>query len=377
MRLAVGAVVVVIAAILGAWWMLPGEAEDLPVVEAVGGVSATIAGTTIDGLAPLELTVVGRTTKHQDGFAHLWPAVYAKAVFAGDGVFIAFRDTINRYRVFVDDAPAHVVTVTRPGDAVIRLTGFGPGPHALRIEKISESFSDDGRVLGVFVADPGNTRPAPQLLDRQIMFIGDSDTVGLGNLSKSRDCRGDDVFRLTDTTQSFGPRVARHFDADYQMIARSGIGLIRNYDGVSPGTGMVAVYGSGGADHPTWQPDLIVVTLGSNDLGGDLSAEEQWADKEALTADFVAQYRRFLTDMGAAYPGAQFILLTIANFGPGYLTAHEAVMVDLPDGIASRTHLRAVPAMTQEGCGWHPSPSDHRMIADHLIAYLSDNALLP
>ena len=113
--------------------------------------------------------------------------------------------------------------------------------YTIRVDKISESPAGSGRFNGFRVpTGRGRTPPAPQ--DRQIQFIGDSDTVGYGNLSPSRDCTAEEVIELTDTQDAYSPRVGQHFQADYETIARSGIGVVRNYAGMQAGRTMPLLY---------------------------------------------------------------------------------------------------------------------------------------
>ena len=46
----------------------------------------------------------------------------------------------------------------------------------------------------------------------------------------------------TDTQQAFGPLLAKRLDADYRVNAFSGHGIVRNYDGNSPGDSLPKRY---------------------------------------------------------------------------------------------------------------------------------------
>jgi lysophospholipase L1-like esterase len=363
------------------------EAAWVPVLKIHRNVPATVTATAaplatadFSDFFALDTTIIGRV-KHQydgnaiGGFRHQWPAVYATAAFDGDAVTLAFNDQINRYRVFVDDTRTPTLTITRPGTTAVALTGLVPGPHIIRLEKISESASDEGEVVGLFVQTIGAIRPPPEQKTRQIEFIGDSDTVGYGNMSTTRDCAAEDVFELTDTQQSFGPRIAGHFDADYQMIAQSGIGLVRNYDGFNPDMTMIARYPETLNDNPTsqnWRPQMVVLTMGSNDFATELKPAESWDDLPSLRTDFESQYLHFLTDLRDRYPEAGFVLVAIENYGQVYLETHQAVLAGIHARGDKMVSLAVVPEITQRGCHWHPSRVDHKAIADVIIDAIGD-----
>ena len=329
--------------------------------------------------------VTGRTAPPQGraatlpagtGFRHQWPGVYAAVRFGGDVLIVAFDDTVSRYRLTVDDGSGPALVITRPGKSALRLAGLGPGPHTARLDKISETLGGVGGVDGFFVPSDGEPLAPPDGKPRQIELIGDSDTVGYGNTSTTRDCSGDDVFRATDTQESFGPRVARHFDADYQITAMSGIGLVRNYDGVSPGVNMITKYPRILFDQDTpyafadWAPQIVVVALGSNDFSSDVRSGEPWGDQTALASDFETRFVAFLEALRARNPDAYLLLAAVHEDNDGYLSAQHAVLTSMQARGETRVGLIELPKMEEGACHWHPSLRDHEVIADALIGYI-------
>ena len=106
---------------------------------------------------------------------------------------------------------------------------------------------------------------------RRIEFIGDSHTVGYGNVSIKRDCTQDEVWTTTDASQAIPALTARRYGADYRSNAISGGGILRNYDGMAADTVPMAYpftlfdKATRYAD-PAWRPRLFVVALGLNDF---------------------------------------------------------------------------------------------------------------
>ncbi|MCL4151415.1 UNVERIFIED_CONTAM: hypothetical protein GTU68_036749 [Idotea baltica] len=334
-------------------------------------------------MAQLEVTVIGRVDgisaagdTGKQGFRHQWPAVYANARFSGDAIFLAFDDAINRYRVTLDAADESVLVITRPGKNAVQITGLGPGPHHVRLDKISESLSGTGDFVGFFVPVGGKALAPPDRKMRQIEVIGDSDAVGYGNASSSRDCAEDEVFFLTDTQDAFGPRVARSFDADYQIIAVSGIGLVRNYGGSHPETTMLTLYTRLLIDQPIpsrpdgWNPQVVVFELGSNDFATQVEPGEDWSGQEALRIDFETRYISFVEMVRGRYPRAQFILVAMDDYGQDYLEAHRKVLTGLQSGGDENVAMAVFPKMEKIGCHWHPSDRDHQMLADGIISFI-------
>jgi lysophospholipase L1-like esterase len=351
------------------------EAKTDPLLEGVWQpLAATIIGRVVTSLPePISPTEGDRQGL---GIRHDWPAIYARARFSGDTLFVGFDDSLNRYRITFDDGAGPILLVTQPERRTFRVSGLGSGPHAIRIDKISES-PGVGSVAGLYVPADGDALPVPPSLARQIEFIGDSDSVGYGNTSSTRDCTGDEVFLLTDTQQSFGPQIARHFGADYQLIAASGIGVVRNHGGASPGRTMPVLYHRRLRDEPEyyapdgWAPQVIVLALGSNDFDSPMAPGEPWNDRETLRQEFEAQYVRFLQDLRASHPQAFLLLAMWPQYGSDYIAAHEAILRALRAAGDTRTGLIGLPKMDRSGCHWHPSLGDHRKAAQGIIGYLA------
>ncbi len=161
------------------------------------------------------------------------PGSTFEAAFRGDRVVLKFDDPANEYRLLVDDLPP--VSLAQPGAAEITVGGLADRPHSLRLEKVTESIGLPETFAGF--ASPATARPIalrpPR--PRQIDFIGDLALWPATALrSASRQCTREQVRLLTDTQAAYPALVARQFDADHQVNAISGRGLVRNYNGESP-----------------------------------------------------------------------------------------------------------------------------------------------
>ncbi len=333
-----------------------------------------VSGDDRNDLAVLPARVSGRIAHGSEPgtFQHQWPGVYAEARFRGEAVTVRFDDAVNRSRITLDGGAAGVVEVSRPGTADLRISGLAPGAHDIRMDKISESFSP-ASFGGFFIPPDGEALPPPAARAKLFEFIGDSDTVGYGGTAQRRDCSAEQVFAATDSTRSFGSLVAAHFNADYRMIARSGIGLVRNYGGGERELVMPIRYARALPDAPDIpsipepKPNVIVVALGSNDFGSDLQTNEPWNDARGLRQDFQAALIDLLRARNRANPQALLVLLAFGEYGDELVGAYRAAEASLRED-GARTTLVVLPKLDRHGCHWHPSPRDHAMIADRLIA---------
>lgn len=319
------------------------------------------------GAVNVEPRVAGRMT--QSG-RYQWPGLYFEATFKGRVVYFETGAGDVILHVSVDGAPAG--SLVKPRAGWWRVDGLAKGEHALRVDAVTESQNaPNAFVRFALPAGFGARSTTPRV--RQIEFIGDSHTVGYGNTSTTRDCTGDEVWKTTDTSLAFGPKVARHYDADYQVNAISGRGIVRNYGG-SAGDPLPVAYPFTLLDHgaryedATWRPQIIVIALGTNDFSTPLHAGEKWASRDALRADYEATYATFLDDLRARNPRAYFVIWA-TDLAEGEIASEASRVVEQrkAHGDAQLEFLR-VDGLAMTGCHWHPSVADDDAIAARLIA---------
>ncbi|HVU32809.1 MAG TPA: GDSL-type esterase/lipase family protein [Opitutaceae bacterium] len=329
-------------------------------------------------LAALECRVGGRAVVENGGAAYRfqWPGVYFVAAFHGSEVF--FRTGAGRaiYHVVVDDrSPDSDVKWTSPGPGVFRIDGLAAKDHRIRIELATECQGGAVEFDGFFVRNAADARPAPAASPRRIEFIGDSHTVGYGDTSTKRVCTPDEIWSHTDTSDAFGALVARHYGADYRINAISGRGIVRNYGGFTADT-LPEAYPFALFDHHTpaddrgWDPQVIVIGLGTNDFSTPLKPGEKWKTRDAEHADFEATYLKFFHELRTKHPGA-FFILAANDQADGEIQAEVRKIIarlreqgETNVGYAEFNHLELT------GCDWHPSLADHRHMASVLIGVI-------
>ncbi|WP_374013648.1 GDSL-type esterase/lipase family protein [Pseudoxanthomonas koreensis] len=323
----------------------------------------------------LPMRIVGRVAPEQGDTPGLvrrqWPGTYFETAF--DGTEAAFRVGPGEVhlRVGVDGT---AIPLLRPAPGLYRVAGLAPGPHRLRVDVVSESQAG-ATVFGGFHARAGTTPIAPTPRPRQIEFIGDSHTVGYGNTSATRNCTREEVWRTTDTSQGIAPRVARHFDADYQVNAISGRGIVRNYDG-GPGHTLPQAYPYTLFEDAqpylaqAWSPQVIVIALGTNDFTTPLRPGEHWPTRQALHRDFQAGYAGFVRELRARNPAAE-VVLWATDLADGEIAAQvEQVVQALHAAGEQRVQFVRIGGLQMSACDWHPGLADDQAIAAAIIAEL-------
>jgi lysophospholipase L1-like esterase len=327
------------------------------------------------GAKTLELHVPGRTRISAGKHTYQWPGVYFEAAFVGPKVYFELGPGDVILRVLVDAQP--VATLAKPAPGFYEIANLAQQKHTVRVEVLTESQAAPN-IFGGFLYSKG-TRPLPVVpRARQIELIGDSHTVGYGNTSTTRNCTEDDVWKTTDNSQTFGPKLARHYGADYQVNAISGRGIVRNYDG-SAGDHLPQAYPYVLLDHSAryeeraWQPQVIAIALGSNDFSTALKPTEQWKSRDELHADYEATYLRFLGALRARNPEA-FIVIWATDMAEGEIETEAAKVVEqFQSGGDKRITFVPIDGLAMTGCNWHPSIADDDTIANTLMRVIDSN----
>ena len=337
---------------------LAAASATVPVIEQVAAPAAQIR--------PLPLHSVGRVVASREGYRRQWPGSYFEAAFRGDDAYLKIGPGAVSLRVRIDGGATEKLVKPLPG--YYRLTGLGEGVHRIRVDVTSESQAEPTLLGGIYVP-AGKALPAPRPRARQIEFVGDSHTVGYGNTSDTRDCSEDQVWRTTDTSLGLAALTAAKYDADYQVNAISGRGIVRNYNG-SAGTTLPRAYPFALLDQShryrdrAWRPQVVVVALGTNDFSTPLHAGEPWQTREQLHADYERNYVAFVRAIRAKHPKA-FILLWSTDMSGGEIASEVAkVATALQSNGERRIAALTVGGLALNGCHYHPSLADDAKIAD-------------
>ncbi len=358
------------------------EGEDMKTI--LGLIAATLLSTSAIAAAPtvtpitakagaaLPVHIGGRIERTADGYKRQWPGTYFEAAFRGPSALLRIGQGDVILHVSVDGTPAAKLVKPKPG--LYRVAGLSNGRHTIRADVASESQSGP-TVFGGFYAAPGTRAlPAP-IRTRQIEFIGDSHTVGYGNISTKRDCTQDEVWATTDTAQAMPALTARRYGADYQVNAISGRGIVRNYDGMAADTVPVAYpftlfdKARRYAD-PAWHPRLFVIALGTNDFTTPLHPGEPWKTRDALHADYERHYVDFVKRLRARDPKAH-VVLWATDMADGEI-ASEVGKVAARLKAEGERNIAFVPVtgLAFTGCHAHPSTADDARITTALSTYI-------
>jgi len=239
-----------------------------------------------------------------------WSGVGAVFRFNGTDASVRLDDN-GRYFTVVVDGAVQPTLATSPGEQTYPLAvGLPAGEHTVELYRRTEGSFGPTTILGVELV---GELLAPPPVQRRIEIIGDSITCGYGN-------EGTDPCNFSAETENhyltYGALTARMFGAEISTVGWSGKGVVNNFDNdvFEP---LPQIYDRLLATEMTawdfsWQPDVVVINLGTNDFstGGDPPEDV-----------FVPAYVAFLTHLRDVYPDAFILPVAPVLFGD------EAIMV--------------------------------------------------
>jgi lysophospholipase L1-like esterase len=299
-----------------------------------------------------------------------WPAVQIEAAFNGTAIAALLEDGGNSYDVTINGQSS--VLRTEPGRTrYVLANGLPDGEHTVRLTKRTETFYGTPRFLG-FVLDEGrDLARRPPAKERRIEFIGDSITAGYGVEGESPTC----IYspETENAARTYAAKTAEALEAEYHIAAISGVGVVRNYNSenkFSSGT-MLTYYGRTVANDETenwdfdeWQPDAVVINLGTNDY-----STTPHPDGEV----FLQGYTNLIFKVRALYPQAHiFAVAGPLMVGPAEDTI-RSVVAQMTETLGDdRVHYVPITntlemSAVDFGCDWHPNESGQAKIAEQLV----------
>ncbi len=271
----------------------------------------------------------------------------------------------------------------------------------VRIVKETQAMSGDpGCLLQIHAAKSDGAFLPIEDKPYKIEFVGDSITSGEGAIGDKAEA--DWVPMWFSAIDNYAYLTAQALNADYRALSQSGWGVLTSWDndprcnlpdyyeqvcGLLTGERNAALGARRPNDFAAWQPDVVVVNLGTNDESA--FHQPEWKDeatgetrKQRLNPDgtyheddaraFEGAAVRFLEKLRRCNPSARIVwaygMLGIPMM-PAIARAVDAYAKRTGD---TRATVLQLPIMTEEtvGARSHPGIALHERAAKELAAYL-------
>ncbi|MBM3116239.1 GDSL-type esterase/lipase family protein [Jeongeupia naejangsanensis] len=306
--------------------------------------------------------------------SYSWPGVYFEGRFRGTGIGLAFDDPNGQYNVEIDGQPK--AKVVKPGKSTYWVNGLADGEHSVRVSLRGELTGTPGGFGGLVAATGGQVLAPAAAPTRQIEFIGDSYTAGLGAEAGKRDCTAEENTAFSNADVSFGALTARHYGAAYQLNGYSGLGMVRNYGGNIASVNyrtfydraLTGVDGNVWTNPGNWKPQVVVVGLGINDFSTAVGAGEAYTPETLRTA-YKSAYRGFINKLRGQY-GDTHVIVSATYLWPDNKLQEVAqeVVAEAKAAGDQKISYFYYDGLDSLGCGWHPSVRDHQAISTKLVS---------
>ncbi len=300
-----------------------------------------------------------------------WPGTTIEAAFEGTSCTVLLTDGKNDYNVYIDGQPTGVLRTTAESRYEVA-KGLPEGRYTVRLTRRTESGFGEAVFKGLELDKGRKLAELPPRPDRRLLFIGDSFTTGYGNEGQL----GCSFSRETQNIErTYAALVSQELGAEYELVAKSGRGVVRNYGEptVTSPKPMPAFFGQAKAEleQPVWDfrrqvPHAVVINLGTNDFSTQPHPPEQV---------FAQGYEALIADVRRVYPEVPIFAVAGPRMKDPANAYIQAIVERQRAKDGGRTHL----ALIQDnllrpqdyGCDSHPGLTGHRKMADQLKPVLS------
>lgn len=325
-----------------------------------------------------------------------WAGSGLECLFTGSELHLILEADFEQYEpwiaVFLNGAPLLRMPLARGKTEVCLFRGMAAGaPKRVRLLRETQPVADDARqfaAVRALVWADGAFLPLPAPACR-LEFIGDSLTSGEGLVGTRAET--DWVTALFAASQSWAVRTADALGAEFRLISQSGWGVRSGWDN-DPRCTLPSIWGtlcaparsercrglgaaqalSSGPGGAAWQPDAVLINLGTNDAGA--MGNPPWAGPEGQsfcqrpTAEGMALLQQaaegFLHTLRAAYPAAALVW-ACGMLGDAVRSPLEGAVKALRAAGDARVYYLPLPEVTNATMGsrQHPGPGCHAAAA--------------
>jgi Carbohydrate esterase 2 N-terminal/GDSL-like Lipase/Acylhydrolase family len=306
-----------------------------------------------------------------------WSGTAVDLNFFGTGVDVDLDDESGRnfYNVLVDGVPVSRLHPQAGAHTYTLVSGLPQGSHNVALYRLTEEVHGTTTFAGFRLAYGGKALVANAPKKRRMEFYGNSITSGYSIEDTAGDSNDPKYF---NNYLTFAALTARHCDADYHCICKSGIGvkvgwypiiMPQLFDRLNP------FDSTDKWDFSRFVPDIVVVNLLSNDImlrhmpdnPNYVAAFGHVAPTDAV---FREAYRGFLAQLRGKYPKARIVCTLDAwkdTEKDGYLYHHiiDSAVAEMHDTLIGTCYFYYSKSMPG-----HPKVRDHELMAARLETYI-------
>lgn len=304
----------------------------------------------------------------------VYPGTQIRANFSGSSISMKAKPGSGYFMVSVDNAPAHKIFFS-PQDSVITIAQNMKGSrHTVNVMLAYEGYKARTEFRGFLLDDGCSLIGTPSLPVRKLEFIGNSITCGYGTEAAN------EKVHFSDATENhyftYAAITSRSLNAQHMVVARSGIGMYRNYNGPTEGSednmprwyDFTSLYDSSQKwNHAKYNADVICINLGTNDFS-----------TKGYNADLYRKnYETFVKHLRQLHPKAKIVMLTGPMLWGEVDKLHKSTLDTVYKNLSNeglkdlyRFDFSSQTGSLGYGADYHPSKAQHQKMANELIPFI-------
>ena len=318
------------------------------------------------------------TTKIE-GAELYWSGTSVKINFEGESIQALLKDETgnNYYNVIIDNDSLYLLRPDTIQQYYQLASQLPKGRHSIEIFKRTEWNRGKTIFFGFQIGNGAKVWPKSAPKKRKIEFYGNSITAGYAVEDTSGKDSPDSTF--TNNYLSYSAITARHYDAEYQCICKSGIGITISwfpltmpemYDRLIP-TDSTSKW-----DFSLYDPGIVVINLLQNDswlvnMPERAGFKMKFGNKASNDTFIINSYQQFLSSIRGHYPETKIICalgnMDAAAEGSKWTSYIEQAVSTLND---DNIYTHFIPFKETPG---HPTVKEQEDLANSLIQFIDDN----
>lgn len=325
-----------------------------------------------------DLFYQGRLSERNESYGLSWPGSSISITFKGSSIHAVLQDsdTADYFNVILDGIVLTRIHIDTGKRSYLLASGISKGRHTIQLFKQTEAEKGTAWFYGFEIGGKAKLKKT-QKPERKIEFYGNSITCGYAIEDSSGKDSGKGYFE--SNYDAYGAITARHFKAQYQCIAKSGIGMMISWGPVIIPEIYDRVLESDSLskwDFSKYRPDVVVINIFQNDawltkLPDHPQFRIRFPEGAPEEQEIIARYKSFVQGIRAKYPGAT-IICALGNMDatkegslwPGYI---QQAVKELND---KKIFTHFFPYKKTKG---HPSRREQKQMADSLIEFIEKN----
>ena len=307
-----------------------------------------------------------------------WSGTSIKLNFEGESINAVFNDENgeNYYNIFIDNEFSNILKLDSVKRSYELASNLEKGKHSVEIFKRTEWGNGLSNFYG-FKINNGKVLPKSNVKKRKMEFYGNSVSAGYAVDDLSGRDLHDSIY--TNNYKSYAALTARHYDAKYHCICKSGIGVTVSWDSlIMPEiyNKLIPTDSSSFWDFSNYSPDIVVVNLFQNDSWlVELPNHEEYIKRFNKTPptdnQLITAYQNFILNLRKQYPKTNIICtlgsMDAAKQDSKWIKYIKTAVNNLKD---DKIYTHIMPYIESNA---HPSEEDNQVMSKDLINFIDNH----